>query len=193
MINNPFHRYQNLLKEYVNHRTIPLLYNNWTKIGRYYHNLDHLNDVISYIEKWRHRFTRSEFEQLILAAFFHDAIYDPRNPKTNEDKSKKLFRDSYIGKNERFSLVDDAIDCTKERKQPALFPLKIFWEADNQVFRKDWMDVLKWERGIRREYSFAPDDKYKEARINFLKDNLGLFGAKGDTNINKLIKYLLDK
>lgn len=193
MINNPFQKYQNLLKEYINHRTIPLLYNNWTKPGRYYHNLDHLNDVISYIEKWKHRFTRSEFEQLILAAFFHDAIYDPRKSETNEEKSKKLFRESYIGKNERFDLVDDAIDCTKERKKPSSFPLKIFWEADNQVFRKDWLKVLRWERGIRKEYSYVSDDTYRKARIKFLEENKGIFGAKRDTNINKLINYLGDK
>lgn len=193
MINNPFHKYRNLLKEYIKPQTIPLIYNNWTKTSRYYHNLDHLNEVITYIEKWKHRFTRSEFEQLILAAFFHDAIYDPRSPETNEDKSKKFFRDSYIGKNERFSLVDDAIDCTKERKKPSFFPLKIFWEADNQVFRKDWLNVLRWERGIRKEYSYVPDDTYKKARIKFLEENRGIFGAKGDTNINKLIKYLQDK
>lgn len=193
MDKNPFHRYQNLLKEYIRPQTVPILYGHWTSHDRYWHNLDHLNDIIAYIERWSHRFNKSEFDQLILAAFFHDAIHDTRNSEQNEEKSKKLFRDSYIGKNERFDLVDKAIDCTKERKKPLPFPLKIFWEADNQIFRKSWMNILKWEREIRKEYAHAPDKKYKKARIDFLEKNLGLFGAKGDTNILKLIKYIRDK
>ena len=193
MVNNPFHKYQNLLRTYIKPQTIPVLYGEWTQRLRYWHNLDHLNDIITYIEKWRHRLNRSEFEQLILAAFFHDAIYNPRDHALNELKSKNLFRDSYIGKNERFDLVDKAIDCTAKRKKPTNFLLKIFWEADNQVFRKDWMKVLQWERGIRKEHAHIPTETYNEARIKFLSKNLGLFGARGDTNINKLIKYIRDK
>lgn len=193
MVNNPFQKYSNLLRTYIRPQTIPVLYGYWTSRARYWHNIDHLNDIITYIERWRHRLNRSEFEQLILAAFFHDAIYDTTVGKQNEAKSKKLFRDSYIGKHERFDLVDKAIDCTGERKKPTNFPLKIFWEADNQIFRKDWMNILKWERGIRKEYARYPEKVYTEARIKFLEKNLGLFGAKGDTNIRKLIKYLRDK
>lgn len=193
MVNDPFQRYRNLLKTYIRPQSIPILYKNWTNSSRHWHTLDHLEDVISYVEKWKHRFTRSEFEQLILAAFFHDAIYDPMDPKLNEEKSKKFFRDSYIGENERFDLVDKAIDCTKERKKPSDFPLKIFWEADNQIFRKDWLKVLKWEKGIRKEYQNIPANTYKEARIKFLEENLGKFGIKGDSNIRKLIEYIRDK
>jgi len=193
MVNNPFHKYQNLLKEYIRPNSIPLLWRNWTDIRRSYHNLDHLSRVIKGIENWRYRFSREEFEQLILAAFFHDVIYDPRDTRGNEDKSKKFFRESYIGKNQRFDLVDQAIECTKYRKRPTNFPLRVFWDADNDGFKDSWFDFLKYENGIRSEFSFASDDKYKEGRIKFLESNLGLFGPTGDMNIRKLIKYLEDK
>ena len=193
MINNPFRRYQNLLKTYISPGAIPFLYKNWTAPSRHWHDLTHLDEVIKYIEKWRHQLTMDEFEQLILAAFFHDAIYETRDRARNEDKSKKLFRDSYIGTNRRFDLVDDAIECTKYRTRPTSPLLKIFWEADNQVFRSDWMKVLRWERNIRKEYAHINTDTYKEARIKFLEKNIGLFGAKGNTNINKLIEYIRDK
>lgn len=193
MINNPFQRYQNLLKTYIKPEIIPVLYKNWIAINRYWHNLTHLNEVIKYIEKWCNQLNRDEFEQLILAAFFHDVIYKTINKAKNEEWSKKLFRDSYIGTNQKFNLVDDAIECTKYRKKPTSTVLQIFWEADNQVFRTDWMKILKWERGIRKEYSHIDTDIYKKVRIKFLEKNLGLFGLKGDTNIKKLIKYLKDK
>ena len=193
MNNNPFIRYQNLLKEHIDPRSIPVLYGHWTAPSRYYHNIDHLNDIIAYIQKFSHRVNRDEFEQLILAAFFHDAIYDPMDPKNNEDKSKKFFRDSYIGKNQRFTLVEDLIECTKYRKRPRPFLLQIFWDGDNQGFRKDWMTFLRNEKKIKKEYPKVDENKYREGRIKFLNQNLGLFGARGDTNIRKLIDYLEDK
>ncbi len=193
MINNPFIRYQNLLKTYIDPRAIPILHGHWSKPSRYYHNVDHLNDIITYIEKFRHRFNTDEFEQLILAAFFHDAIYDPMDPKNNEDKSIKFFRKVYIGENQRFTMVDDLIECTKYRKRPRSYPLQVFWDGDNEGFRKDWMTFLRNEKKIRKEYSQVSEDKYKKGRIEFLKTNLGLFGPKGDGNIRKLIDYLGDK
>jgi len=190
MVNNPFYRYSNLLKEYIYPGAIPVLWKNWNDQRRAYHNIDHLDRVLKEIEKWNYRFSRDEFEQLVLAAFFHDAIYNPHDPEGNEDKSLQLFRKVYIGKNSRFDLVDKAIECTKYRKRPSSFPLRIFWEADNAGFRDRWEEFLKYENAIRKEYSFAPIEDYKKARIAFLEKNLGLFGPKGDTNIRKLIDYL---
>jgi len=190
MAGNPFYRYQNLLKEYINPNAIPVLWKNWSDPRRAYHNINHLDRMINQLERNSHNFSRSEFEQLILAAFFHDAIYDPRDPQRNEDKSIQFFRRAYIGKNERFDLVDKAIECTKYRKRPGPFPLKIFWEADNEGFRDSWSVFLKYEKAIRKEYSFVPLPEYKKARIEFLQENIGLFGPKGDENIKRLINHL---
>jgi predicted metal-dependent HD superfamily phosphohydrolase len=190
MVKNPFHRYQNLLKEYIHPGAISVLWNNWNDHRRAYHNIHHLDRVLKEIESWSYRFSKDEFTQLVLAAFFHDAIYDPRNPEGNEDKSISFFRKVYVGKDMRYDLVDKAIECTKYRKRPTSFPLKVFWEADNAGFRDRWEDFLKYEDAIRKEYSFVPIEEYKKARIEFLQKNLGLFGPKGDSNVNKLIEHL---
>lgn len=193
MVKNPFEKYHYLLEKYIDPRAIPVLYAYWSSGDRHWHTMDHLIDIIAYIEKFRRQLNMDEFEQLILAAFYHDAIYNPRDHSLNEDKSKELFRQDYIGKDQKFELVDKAIDCTKYRKKPPFGPIRIFWEADNQVFRKTWMSILKWEKEIRKEYAHIPEDIYKEARIKFLSMNVGLFGPKGDTNIRKLIEYIRDK
>lgn len=190
---NPFERYEYLLQKYIDAKFIPILYECWVNGARHWHNLDHVNDMINYIERSRYQLKKEVFEQLILAVFFHDAVYNPMKPELNEEQSKTLFRKAFIGEDLPFELVEEAIECTKFRKKPPIGPLRIFWEADNQIFRKDWMSVLRWEKGIRKEYGFASDDKYKEGRIKFLNENLGLFGLKGDTNIRKLIDYLEDK
>lgn len=193
MVNNPFQRYRNLLNTYIDQRSIPVLWDNWNQHGRYYHTVEHLKELVADIERWRHRLTRAEFEQLVLAAFFHDAIYDPKKPESNEDESIKFFRRAYIGKDQRFDLVDKAIECTKHRKRPLDFPLKIFWESDNKVFRLPYLKFQDYEKKIRKEYSHVPWDIYKNARIEFLEKNYGLFGPKGDTNIRNLVKWIRDK
>jgi predicted metal-dependent HD superfamily phosphohydrolase len=169
---------------------IPVLWNNWNASNRYYHNLDHLKSVIKEIERLKHRFSEYEFVQLILAAFFHDAIYDPKNLANNEDLSIRFFRKVYIGKGDRFSLVDKAIECTKYRKRPIPFPLRAFWEADNAVFSDSWENFLKYENRIRKEFSFVDDDIYKKERIRFLEKNIGIFGIRGNNNIKKLIEKI---
>lgn len=187
---NPFQRYQSLLLKYVNPNAIPVLYKNWTDKSRKYHGIAHLDDVLAYIERWSYRFNKEEFEHLILAAFFHDAVY---GVKDAEDQSFLFFKMAYIGNNINYKLVEEAIECTKHRNKPTKFPLKIFWEADNQIFKKSWRDYLLWEAGIKYEYSHVADDIYKEKRIEFLKENLGKFGPKADLNLNKLIKQIGDK
>jgi len=193
MVNNPFERYQNLLETYIDSRSIPVLWENWNQYSRHYHSIEHLKSVIAGIERWKYRLTRSEFDQLVLAAFFHDAIYDPKSPENNEDQSIDLFRRTYIGKDQKFDLVDKAIECTKNRKRPTDFLLKIFWEADNDIFRKPYLKFQTYEKQIRKEYSHVPDDIYKNARIKFLESNYGLFGPKGDTNIRNLVKWIRNK
>lgn len=192
MNNNPFQKYHQLLKLYIRPHSIPILWKNWTDNNRHYHNIDHLNGVLHYIEKRRYRMNRREYDQLILAAFFHDAIYDSRNSKNHEEDSKKFFKESYIGEDPA-NLTIDAIDCTKYRKRPRKSLLKLFWNADNAGFRGPWKDFLNNEKAIRKEFSFLPEDKYIKNRISFLESNYGLFGPKGDTNIRRLIKHLQDK
>jgi predicted metal-dependent HD superfamily phosphohydrolase len=193
MVNNPFQKYRNLLNTYIDQRSIPVLWNNWNHYKRHYHTVEHLKELIAGIERWRHRLTRAEYDQLILAAFFHDAIYDPEKPESNEDESIKFFRKAYIGKDQKFELVDKLIECTKYRKRPTDFLLKIFWEADNKGFRDPYLKFQKYEKQIRKEYSHVPWDIYKKARIEFLEKNYGLFGPKGDTNIRNLVKWIRDK
>lgn len=189
MVNNPFEKYQKILSDNIKPNAIPILWNNWNDPRRGYHNIDHLKKMIKGIEKWNYRFSNNEFEQLIIAAFFHDAIYDPKDSKNHEDQSIKFFKQSYIGKIKP-DLIERAIECTKYRKRPSDFHLRIFWDSDNAGFRDRYEEFLRAEHGIRKEFSFIPIEEYKKNRIGFLETNLGLFGPKGDNNIRRLIEYL---
>ena len=73
-MDNSFRRYQNLLTTYIDSRALPVLYNNWTSFRRHYHTLNHLDDVIKYIEKFHDRVNQEKFEQVILAGVGRQTI-----------------------------------------------------------------------------------------------------------------------
>ena len=89
-----FYKYRNILSRYVNEYSINLLQRNWSDRSRHYHNVDHLNNVIKYIEKNAMKRPVIEIEALIVAAFFHDGVYDVKSPLGHEEASIKLFNDS---------------------------------------------------------------------------------------------------
>ena len=49
----------------------------WNESHRSYHNLNHLNDLISQINENKSNFSEKEYEKLMLTAMFHDIVYDP--------------------------------------------------------------------------------------------------------------------
>ena len=190
-MDNPFRDYYNLLNKNIKKPAIIQLWNYWNESFRKYHNISHLSSILSYLYLHRSLFSYPQSEALILAAFFHDAIYDPKNPVDNVKKSIEFFKKSSLKSPPELSLL--AIRSTDFRKIPSNLFVKVFWEADNQIFKKPWKDYIKWEKAIRSEYSYFNDDIYKKNRINFLKTNFGLFGSNADIKIRDLINLVKNK
>lgn len=189
---NPFKVFEDSLKMHISLKAFNELPIRWSEPTRHYHNVNHLIDIIKNIEEHKDFKYLSVFEKqsLLLAAFFHDVIYDAKR-KDNEDQSIKYFLSSYKGGNLTMSkLVCELIETTKYRKRPLDKLKKIFWESDNYKFKGSYENFLKNEKLIRKEFSFVPNEEYKQKRLEFLNSNLDLFGIQGNNNIKKLIKYV---
>jgi predicted metal-dependent HD superfamily phosphohydrolase len=189
---NPFKTFEESLKTHISEKTIKELSHLWNEKTRYYHNVNHLIQILEDIEKhidFRYLYAH-EKQALLLAAFFHDAIYNPKR-NDNEDQSIKYFKASYIGKFKVIlETVCDLIETTKYRNRPTIKLQRIFWEADNAKFKAGYKELLNNEKMLQKEYSFIDKKKYKEKRIKFLESNIGLFGPSTDKDINKLIEYI---
>lgn len=184
--------FQDILKNYITDKALIELPYRWKEKHRFYHNTNHLIQILKDIESniWFKELNVYEKHALLLAAFFHDAIYDTKR-KDNEDKSIELFIVSFKGKDVKMlDKVCDLIEVTKHRKRPADRLKRIMWDADNAKFKEGYDALLKYEKLIEKEYSFVTKKEYKENRIKFLKSNIGLFGASTDKNLNKLIEYV---
>lgn len=187
---NPFRVFEKHLERFVDKKCINLLEKLWNQKHRHYHNINHLEKMIKAIEHniWFSDLSVFEKDALLLGAFFHDAIYDPKK-KDNEDQSINLVK-SYIKNVELARIVISLVETTKYRKRPTNKLHRIFWDADNESFIKGFSELLKNEKLIRKENFFVSNSIYKEKRINFLQTCLGLFDSESDKNILKLIHWV---
>ncbi|MFA5153386.1 MAG: hypothetical protein WC554_12555 [Clostridia bacterium] len=189
---DPFERFQFILESYISKKSIRLLKKLWSEKTRFYHNTSHLIQIIQNIESnvWFNELHTFEKRILLLAAFMHDSIYNPRK-SDNENKSIEFFKASWIDHDDIvFNEVIKLIEATKYRKRPINKLARIFWDADNIGFKQGYAILIKNEKLIRKEFKHVPNVKYKESRIKFLKENIELFGVNADKDIQKLIEYV---
>ena len=187
---SPFLQYKDILEKYFAPRVIVKLKEVWNEPRRKYHNEDHLVQILKDLEKSKFKVPPLQWETLVIAAFFHDAVYVPGNPD-NEDQSIKVFLESFLGK--RFDMVKsvkEMIKATQFRVVPTDKLVKIFWEADNAGFLGSFDHFLETEKKIRLEFGHVSLHTYKKGRLKFLDSCLGLMGPKADENVSKLIEYI---
>jgi len=186
---NPFIQYKDILEKYLSPLTIFKLEEAWNEPRRKYHNIDHLNQILVDLEKKRRFVIPIHWEALVLAAFYHDAIYVP-GYKDNEDKSMQIFFRTFVGDPFMAKKIGEMIETTKFRKKPKDPLLKIFWDADNAGFVGSYEKFFEVEKKIRAEFNHLSHDSYKKGRLAFLKSCLGIMGPKADQNIRKLLQYI---
>lgn len=189
---NPFNAFKDLLKPYISEKALYELPKRWNERHRFYHTTNHLTEILFDIEKHPNFNLLNVYEKqaLMLAAFFHDVILEPKR-SDNEEESIKYFISSFRGKDVKMlDTVCDLIKVTKDRKRPIDRLQRIFWESDNAKFKSGYDTLLKNEKLLRKEYSFLSNKEYKDKRIKFIKSNFGLFGPSTDKDLNKLIEYI---
>ncbi|MFW6226041.1 MAG: adenylyltransferase/cytidyltransferase family protein [bacterium] len=193
-----YRKYDFLIKNIFNEDVYNDIIKRWNEQHRYYHNIEHLNDLIDRFEELFNNGKISEGvkDTLIIAAFFHDVIYDP-TINDNEDKSIEYFMDLY----NKFDLNDELfkeqivsiIECSKYRKIPVNFLTKVFWLADNFTFTKGVSNLVNDEKKLEKEFQFVDYNIYNEKRTEFLETCKGLFGEEVDNDIEENIKIIKNK
>ena len=147
---------------------------------RYYHTVNHLSDVISYLLN-----ENALDDELFLAAVYHDAIYNPK-ANDNEEKSAELFlnesKHSKLNKSQ-IDLVCQLILDTKTHK-PSNLKSEIFIKADLNILNQPLSMLLEFEKQIFKEYQFADFKIYQKNRIEVLKQ------LNNNGKLDSLIEYV---
>jgi predicted metal-dependent HD superfamily phosphohydrolase len=156
-------------------RIFKLLIAAYTQPDRHYHNLEHIHHLLTILE----RFDREDSPQLerlqdpssvILAAWFHDFVYDPQ-AADNEVQSAKAA--TALLSNLEMSLDLDRIEqlilATKGHQvDPDDADLCIFLDADLAILGADPVRYAAYQRSIRCEYKWVDETSYRNGRSRVL-------------------------
>lgn len=139
---------------------------------RVYHTLRHIEDCLKELEVVR-CFARNP-DAVEMALWYHDAIYDTRSIK-NEEESAKLFREMAINASlpEAFiSQVVNLILATKHVKVPRVSDAKLLVDIDLSILGQPQGKFNEYEEQIRKEYEWVPLEAFILGRSKILKSLL---------------------
>ncbi len=154
-------------------RVFQLLVIAYTQPDRHYHNLQHIYHVLTTIDRLIDRLESPI--SVILAAWFHDVVYDSRSTN-NEIESAKFAGELLpaIGvSSETIDRIHQLILATKGHQiEIDDRDLCIFLDADLAILGTDSERYQIYARSIRREYIWVADELYQDRRIRILESFL---------------------
>jgi len=178
--------------------TIDFCVEKWNHPHRFYHNIDHLNNLFNHFHicLLSKKITKREKEILDVVALFHDICYDPRSNHLPNELASIDFMDGRIHNfNKDSETIKDLIhstmyldeSCDKYRTGKLY---EVFSAADlDYIFKGTYSDVLENELKLIKEYQCYPYRQYCEGRMSLL----GQFGKKyGKTDTLEMIDDFLN-
>ena len=175
----------------------------YSKKSRHYHNLTHLEEMITSFEMYRNRLQNPN--EILFSIFYHDIVYSA-SKKDNELKSAE-FALSVLSEKHLLNkqLVFNAICATQQHAYNTNEDINWLIDFDLKILAKDWNDYKIYFEQIRTEYRIYPDFLYKPGRAKALKHFLeyefifqteefrNLYEDLARRNIEKEISYLESK
>ena len=159
---------------------------------RAYHTLQHLEEMLAISE----RIVVDELLQeeslicLELAIWFHDVVYDPR-ASDNEEQSATLARTVLSEAGARSSIVTEVVEMivsTKSHVATGSDAQHWLIDLDLAILGASPERFAEYERQIRFEYSWVPDDAYSAARAAVLRG----FLERDRLYLNREMRYLYE-
>ena len=141
----------------------------YADLGRAYHTLQHINECFQHFEPARDVAERAE--EVELAIWFHDAVYDTKS-KDSEERSARFAQRCLLDGGvaaESIDRVHNLILGTKHLNPPVGADEALLVDTDLSILgaRTDRFD--EYEVQVRHEYSWVPLDTYKLERSRILQ------------------------
>jgi predicted metal-dependent HD superfamily phosphohydrolase len=130
---------------------------------RHYHTTAHILACLALFDEVRSLAARPD--EVELAIWFHDAVYDPR-AVDNEEKSAEWARTALID-SATGSRVAELVLATKQHRASD-DDMALLLDIDLSILGTDEPTFAQFERDIRAEYSFVDDAFYRSGRAQVL-------------------------
>ena len=161
----------------------------WEQPHRAYHHSGHLSQMLIDLDRlYAHRTQGSTPLALILAAWFHDAVYEGA-PGEDERRSEQLASTSLeplvtagLLTEQELQMVSLLVRATATHELPESADLpagyeptdiQLFLDADMAILAADSVRYRRYLRGVRSEYSHFDDEAFRTGRTTFLRSILG--------------------
>ena len=162
----------------------------WEQPHRAYHHSGHLSQMLTDLDRlYAHRAQAGSTPlALILAAWFHDAVYEGA-PGEDERRSEQLAGTSLEPLVAAGLLSTDELQmarllvratATHELPESAELPagyevtdIEFFLDADMAILAADSARYRRYLHGVRSEYSHFDDEAFRTGRTTFLRSVLG--------------------
>lgn len=179
-----------VLKKYVKPDKIQNVFDIWNEPHRKFHTSRHLFQVLNGIRMIKTEIkSEKDWDALILAAYFHDAVYIPGN-RDNEILSAKILTEFVINPlDEVVVLANEIILSTQGfEKKDGIFEL--FQKADCDILINGTIsDFVVYEKEISKEFQRFSWLKYKNGRLEFIRKAMELFPGNV-LNLQKLFDHV---
>lgn len=149
----------------------------WSEPQRHYHTVTHLSAVLDVVD----RFARlaPHPERVRLAAWMHDAVYDPRALGDANERDSAEFAEGLLGTlgvpaavaAEVARLVGLTAGHATADDDP---DGELLCDADLAILAGDEHRYAEYAAAIRREYAHVPDEDFRAGRAQVLKALLEL-------------------
>jgi predicted metal-dependent HD superfamily phosphohydrolase len=135
----------------------------WSEPHRHYHTLAHLAQVLSIVDN---------NGPVALAAWFHDAIYDPRRDD-NEEASARLAATELGSLGLPAAQIAEVVRLVRltatHNPEPGDHAGALLTDADLAILAADPPAYDRYARAIRQEYSHVPDNAFRAGRAAVLR------------------------
>ena len=141
---------------------------------RRYHTATHVAWVIRHVEELAATEPVDHLDEIVAAAFYHDAIYEPTHP-ANERASARLARRDLA----TLGWADDAIDRVGEMIEATAHAseatddprgdVAILLDADLAILGADPAAYSSYVDGVRAEYRHVDDPEWRVGRAEVLQ------------------------
>ncbi len=128
--------------------------------GRGYHNLEHLEEVLLWVDQVP--LAQTDRDRLSIALFYHDAVYNGRRSDNEQASADWCQRD--LGERAEVELILD----TQHAAQPASELGRWMVDIDLSVLGSDRLRFDRYETGVRKEYSWVPWFLFRRKRKQIL-------------------------
>jgi predicted metal-dependent HD superfamily phosphohydrolase len=146
----------------------PRLLAAYRRPDRFYHAAAHIGDCLHWLDQSRS--TAGRPDEVELALWFHDAVYDP-HASDNEERSAAWASDSLeaagIDRAVR-GRVHDLILATKHNAPPTAGDAEVIVDIDLSILGRDPDTFSAYDGAIAKEYAWVPWEQYRAGRTAVL-------------------------